>query len=85
LQNIPFTFISGHVANLKIQIPWSKIVSESITIVSDIRYDFFDKIKTMLPCITDDKHIGACCTIKRFCCELTSSSEKEIEEENFNG
>jgi vacuolar protein sorting-associated protein 13B len=29
---LPFTFLSGHINDLKIQIPWSKITIEPITI-----------------------------------------------------
>lgn len=29
---LPFTFLSGHINDLKIQIPWTKIASEPIII-----------------------------------------------------
>lgn len=29
---LPFTFLSGHINDLKLQIPWTKIASEPITL-----------------------------------------------------
>lgn len=41
---LPFTFLSGHINDLKIQIPWTKIASEPIIItINTIGESFHNK------------------------------------------